>query len=131
MDGVINAPGYGNNVVGVINARYKFYLKKQMEHIVKLARNDTSKIGIVPSDSKGVYITFLDQCIHILNNKEILNGLKGSTKMQKKESIFKYQSHIYNVQRNYGVNCRVMKMRLKKRFPSLNVINGKTPPYGS
>ena len=55
-----------------------------MELIGKLASNDTSKIGMITSASKDVSIKFADQCIHILNNKEILNGLKGITKMEKR-----------------------------------------------
>ena len=62
-----------------------------MEIIVKLANNDATNIGMLSSASKYVSIKFSDQCLYILNNKEILNGLKGSTKMQKRESIFKYQ----------------------------------------
>ena len=46
----------------------------------------------------------------ILNNKERLNGLKGSTTMQNIESLLKYQSRIYNVQRNSDVNPRGMKI---------------------
>ena len=57
----------------------------------KLSSNGKSKIGTLPSASKDVSVKFIDQCIHILNNKERLNGLKGSTKMQKRQSQFKYQ----------------------------------------
>ena len=66
-----------------------------MELIGKLASNNTSKIGILPSASKGVFIKLAYQCIQIVNNKYWLNGLKVSTKMQKMESLFKYQSRIY------------------------------------
>ena len=59
-----------------------------------------------------------------------MNGLKGSQKMQKILLKFKYQSLIYNVQRNSDVNHRGMKMIWNNKiFPSLNVINGKTLPY--
>ena len=52
--------------------------------------------------------------------------MKGSTKMKNRESLFKYKSHIYNVQRKSDVNHRCMKMIWNnKLFPSLNVINGK------
>ena len=52
--------------------------------------------------------------------------------MQKRESLIKYQSHIYNGKRNSDVNHIGMKMiRNNKCFPSLNVINGNTSPYGS
>ena len=74
---------------------------------------------------------FLDQCLHIINNKEILNGLKGGTKIQKREPLFKYLSHIYNFQRNYDFNKIGIKMRWNnKHFPSLNVIKGKISSYG-
>ena len=50
--------------------------------------------------------------------------------MKRGESIFKYQSHIYNVQRNSDVNYIGMQMIWNnKRFPSLNVINGKAYIY--
>ena len=68
-----------------------------MELMGKLAGKDTKNIGMLPSASKYVSIKFAYQCLHIINNKEILNGLKGSTKMQKIQSQFKYQSRIYNV----------------------------------
>ena len=55
-----------------------------MEPIGKLASNDTSNIGMLTSASKDVSVKFADQCINIINNKEILNGLKGSTKIQKR-----------------------------------------------
>ena len=50
-----------------------------MELIGKLANNDTSEIGMLPSDSKYVLIKFSDKCIKILNDKQILNRLKGRT----------------------------------------------------
>ena len=62
-----------------------------MKLIGKLASNDTSEVVILPSASKDVSINFSDQCIHILKNKEGLNWTKGSTKMQNRESLFKYQ----------------------------------------
>ena len=71
MDLAINAPGHWNNVVDGLNAKEKRYLKEQMELIGGLASNGTSNIEMLPSASKYVSIKFLDQCIHILNNKEI------------------------------------------------------------
>ena len=59
---------------------------------------------MLPSASKDVSMKFTYQCLHIRNNIEIFNGLKGSTKMKKREPLFKYQSHIYNVQSNSDVN---------------------------
>ena len=53
-----------------------------MEPIGKLASNNTSNIGMINSASKDVSIKFLGQFIHILNNKDRLNVLKGSTKMK-------------------------------------------------
>ena len=53
-------------------------------------------------------------------------------KFQKRQSTFKYQSHIYNIHRESDVYHRGMKMRRnKKLFPWLNVINGKTSTYAS
>ena len=84
----------------------------------KLSSNDTTNIGMLPSASKDLSIKFPDQCLHIINNKEIFNGLKGSTKMQKIESQFKYQSLLYNVQKNFDVDHRGKKMRWNnKLFP--------------
>ena len=45
----INAPGNGNNVVDVINATYKIFLKGKWNFFGKLASNDTSNIIIIPS----------------------------------------------------------------------------------
>ena len=51
--------------------------------------------------------------------------------MHDRESLFKYQSRFYNVQRKNYVKHRGMKMQWNnKLFPSLNVINGKPSPYG-
>ena len=60
----------------------------------ELAINNTTNIGMLPSASRYVSIKFSDKCLHILNNKEIFNGLKGSTKMKKRQSQFKYQPRI-------------------------------------
>ena len=80
----------------------------------KLVSNDTTNIGMLSSDSKYVFIKVANQCLHILNNKETLNGLKVITKMQKIQSQFKYHSHIYNVQRKSDVDNRGMKIQRKK-----------------
>ena len=84
MDRTVNEPGHGKNVAYELNATEKCYPKGKMELMGKLASNDTTNIGMLPSDSKDVIIKFADQCLHILNNKEILNGIKGSIKMQKR-----------------------------------------------
>ena len=55
-----------------------------MYFIGKLASNDTSNIVMLLIASKEVFVKFADQCINIINNKERLNGLKGSTKIQKR-----------------------------------------------
>ena len=81
----------------------------------KLASKDTTYIGMLPSASKDVSIISVDQCLNILNNKEILNGLKGITKMQKRQTQFKYQPRIYNVQKNSNVDHRGMKMRCNNK----------------
>ena len=53
-------------------------------------------------------------------------------KMQKRQSQYKYQSLIYNVQRKFDVYHRGMKIIWNnKLFPPLNVINDKTFPYAS
>ena len=79
MDRAINAPGHGNNVVDGLNTTDKRYLKSKMEPMGKLSSNDTTNIGMLPSASKYVSIKFADQCLHILNDRKTLNGLKGST----------------------------------------------------
>ena len=48
------------------------------------------------SASKEISIKISGECIKIINNKEILDGLIGNTKMQKKESLFKYH-HVYTM----------------------------------
>ena len=65
----INAPDHGKNVVDVINATDKHYLKGEMELMGKLASNDTTNIGMLTSALKYVSINFAHQCLHILNNK--------------------------------------------------------------
>ena len=65
-----------------------------MELMGKLDSNDTTNIGMLPSASKDVSVKFEYQYLQIINNKEIVNGLKGSTKIQKRESLLKYQSRI-------------------------------------
>ena len=71
---------------------------------------------MISSDPKDVPIEFADQCICIINNKESLNEIKGSRKMKNMESLFKYQSLIYNVQSNSDVNHSGMKMRWNNNF---------------
>ena len=91
MDRAMNAPGNGNNDVGILNTADKCYLKGEMEIIDKLASNDTTNNGMLPSASKDISIKFAYQCLHILNKKERLNGIKVSKKIQKRQSLFKYQ----------------------------------------
>ena len=90
-DHAINVPGYENNVLDGINATDTRYLKVETEHMGKSASIDTTIIKMLPSSSKYVSIKFSDQCLHILNNKEILNGLKCSTKLKRRKSQFKYK----------------------------------------
>ena len=91
MDRKINSPGHMKYVVDGINAMDKCYLEEEIELINKLGSKNTTNIGILTSDSKDVSIKFADQCLLNLNNKEILIGIKGITKMKKGESLFKYQ----------------------------------------
>ena len=49
MDCTINSPGHGKNVVDVLNATDKHYLRGEMELIGKLASNNTSKIRMITS----------------------------------------------------------------------------------
>ena len=67
-----------------------------MELIGKLASNDISKIGILPIASKYVSVKLSDQCIHIINNKERLNGLKGSKKL-KRDNHYSNINHLYKM----------------------------------
>ena len=91
-------------------------MKGKIELIDKLGSNDTKNIVMLTCASKDVLIKVSYQRLHILNNKEILNGLKGGIKMQKRESLLKYQSCIYNMQRKSDVNHRGMKMRWINTF---------------
>ena len=86
----INARVHWKNSVFGINATEKHFLKGKMELTGKLASNDTTNIGMLPSTSTYVSIKFGDQYLHILNNKEIFNGIKVSTRMKNRESLFKY-----------------------------------------
>ena len=131
IDCANNAPFHRKDVVDGLNATYKRYLKEQIEMIGKLASNNTSNIGMLPSASKHVYIKFSDQCIQILYNKEGGNELKCSTRIQKREPLFKYQSRVYNIHRESDVNHIGIKMRCRDKLSlSLNVNNDKTSTYG-
>ena len=77
-------PDHGKNAIEGLNVTDKSYLMRKMKLIGKLGSNDTTNIEIIPRASKDVSIKCSDQCLHILNNKEGLNGLKGITKMQKR-----------------------------------------------
>ena len=52
MNRAINAPGHGKYVVDGLNAPEKRYLKEKMGLIGKLGRNDTTRIGMLPSASE-------------------------------------------------------------------------------
>ena len=80
MDCAIILPGHGKNIVDGINATHKHYLKEKMELTGKLCINDNKNIGMLPCASKYVSVQFSYACPHILNNKQILNGLIGSQK---------------------------------------------------
>ena len=99
MDRAMNTTGHRKNVVDGLNATNKCYLKGEMELMSILSIYDITNIGMLPSASKYVSVSFTDQCLHTLNYKEIFNGLKGSTNMKKRQSEFKYQISIYIIQR--------------------------------
>ena len=60
MDYVINTPGHGKNVVDGLDETDKHYLKGEMELIGKLARKNTTNIGMLPGASKDVSVKFAD-----------------------------------------------------------------------
>ena len=82
-----------------------------MELIGKLKSSDTSNIGVLTSASKYVSINVLEHCLNIITNKDRLNRLKGSTKMKKREHIFKFDPGLYKIQQNDYVDHRGMKLR--------------------
>ena len=126
MDFSITAPVHGNDDVDGPNATNKHYLKEQMELLGELATNDASKIGMLPSVSKNISINFPEQYFQIIIDNYRLNGLKGSTRTQNKESLFKYQQYFYNAQMKDDVKHRGVKFQWNnKLFLSLNLINGK------
>ena len=63
-----------------------------MEIIGKLGSNHITKIGILPSASKEVFIKFADQCLHIINNKERMDS-----KVEQKYKIYHHYSNINHV----------------------------------
>ena len=77
-----------------LSQQKKGCLKREMLLMGKWSSNNTTNIGTLPSASKDLSIKFVDQCLHIFNNKERLNGLKGITKTKKRQSQLKYQSRI-------------------------------------
>ena len=46
----------------------------------------------------------------------MLSGLKDSTKMQNRESLFKYQSCVYSFQRKSYINHKVMEIRWNNKL---------------
>ena len=94
MDCSVNAPGLENNSVDGLNAIDKRYLNGKIERIGKLESNKTSKIGMLPRASKDVFIKFSDQYLQFHNKKEILNGLKDSTKI-KRENHYSNTNNVY------------------------------------
>ena len=75
----------------------------------KLARSDTTHIGMITNASKYVFVNFADKCLYILNNNKILNWLRGGKNIQKRQSQFKYPLLIYNAQSNSDVDHRGIK----------------------
>ena len=67
-----------------------------MELMGKLSSDNTTNTWMLPSALKYVSIKFADQCLHILDNKEILNELKGGKKY-KKDNHNSNISHIYTI----------------------------------
>ena len=53
-----------------------------MKLIGTLGSNDTTNIGMISSVSKATFNKISHYCIHILNDKESLNLLKGGRIMQ-------------------------------------------------
>ena len=89
-----------------------------MELIGKLSSNDTSNIGMIPSASNDVIVKFADKCIHIICNKDRLNGLNARRIYQNIESLLKYQSRFHNVQSNNNVYYIGIKMQWNNKvFP--------------
>ena len=81
---------------------------------------------MLSSASKYDSIKSAEECLHIINNTDRLNRIKGITNMESILSLFKYQSRFYIVQRNNYSNHRGMTFIWNnKLFPSLNVIHGK------
>ena len=96
MNREINATGHGNNVVDGINTTERRYLKGEIKLIGKLASDDTTNIGMLTSASKDVSIKFADKCIHMINIKDRLNGIKGS-KISKRKNNYSNINNIYKM----------------------------------
>ena len=93
-----------NFFVDGINSTDKSCLEGEMELIGKRGSNNTTNIGMFLSASKYVSIKFVDQCLHILNNKEILNGLKVSKKFKR----WNHYSNINNIYKMFKVNLMLI-----------------------
>ena len=91
MDHAINEPGHGNNVADGLNGTKNYYLKEKMELLGKLSSNDTSNIAILSIEPKRDSIKTPKQYLQIITGNYWVNGLKGSTKMQKSESLLNFQ----------------------------------------
>ena len=82
MYSTINASGHNNKFFYSMNTTYKWYWSEKIDIIGKLTSKDTQNIEILTIASKNVSINFVEQCLHILTNKDIMNGLKRITKMR-------------------------------------------------
>ena len=81
MDCILNAIGHGKNLVCGLNYNDKYYLKEKIEFDGNFKTNDTSNIGMIPWAPKFRSINFIEQCLHIITNKDRLNGLKVCKKI--------------------------------------------------
>ena len=51
--------------------------------------------------------------LHVITYNDRLNGIKGSTTMKKRESIFKCQARFYNVHSNDDVKHRILHLYIR------------------
>ena len=62
---------------------------------------------MISNSPKEISINVLELFLHIITNNNRLKGLKGSTKMRKREYQFKFDSLLYNIKSNDDVKHRV------------------------
>ena len=103
IDRMIGAPGYGKDIVDVINACDKRYLKEKMRMIENPQADDSTKRKddhAMIGDKKSSWAV---TCKKLLENNIKEQGFKSYNKYSKRETKQKMEKRIYHLQDSKGV----------------------------